>query len=78
MPKRTADNCAIICQGLYDSDYRNLDMKVMTKIGLMTLEAAYYDDPPKGVIFIYDMKNVMFFINFYKINHQNLYCSSSD
>jgi len=55
-PERTDDGCAVIFHGLQDPVYSNYEMGPALTLLFMTLEAAFYDHPPKGLIIVYDMK----------------------
>ncbi|KAK5638471.1 hypothetical protein RI129_012766 [Pyrocoelia pectoralis] len=55
MPERY-QNYAILIVGLKNGDYRRYSLKAHFKIACMTLDRIIYDDPPQGIISIFDAK----------------------
>ncbi|GLV33596.1 uncharacterized protein CBL_21380, partial [Carabus blaptoides fortunei] len=55
IPERTADNRCIIINRLSDSNACNYNMDVAMKILLMTFDSLLYENPPNGIILLFDM-----------------------
>uniref|UniRef100_A0A1Y1KHP2 CRAL-TRIO domain-containing protein n=1 Tax=Photinus pyralis TaxID=7054 RepID=A0A1Y1KHP2_PHOPY len=56
LPRRTADNCAIIVVKLRDGDARKFDFTEHLRLICMVLDLVVYEDPPDGLISILDLQ----------------------
>ncbi|KAK4878749.1 hypothetical protein RN001_011255 [Aquatica leii] len=57
-PQRTSDDCVVIFHQLRETNFRRYNMETAMKLLFMTLDAAIYDHPPKGLVILFDMKGV--------------------
>lgn len=58
IPKRTPEGRAIVYHKLRDTRYSNYNMEPAMTIMFMLLEVVTFDDPPTGLVVIFDMKGV--------------------
>lgn len=67
-PKRTDDDCVIIYHKQDDPKARNFNFELNVTLYLMQIDAAIYDYPAKGLIYVYDVAGVNRFF-YYRFVH---------